>query len=355
MDGICQFLYEDEDPLPILTGYFLKVMEQLLDKQKLPTLEYLLLHQEGKIFSGLLRHLDHHSLATLLIKLIEQNIQPEKKERWTNDYEIDSDFESNEIELTPEQQKMQEVLKQKSVMVVESLISKLSAKNTDDLHNCLNASQVLSEFCDNETFFSIITETTVLRGIVNIVTSTDENAQNQPYALNFMSQIIEHMFQQENSFFKDSSKEETIDAFLKNHFVDLCYNSLMLLRGGENDKTYVNQSGLTVRRTGMLRIRAMENLRNLIHLLSKQSQQCVKMYLGDTLRKKIIETMLYMMRTYHQCSISHQQGLLVLNTIREAYDEDDLETMKSFVKTELDNDMNFYYPSGRTTSRMNLG
>ena len=86
MDTICEFLYSDEDPLPILTGYFLKVMEQLLDKQKLPTLEYLLLHQEGKIFSGLLR--------------------PEKKDRWANDYEIDSDFESNEIELTPEQQQM---------------------------------------------------------------------------------------------------------------------------------------------------------------------------------------------------------------------------------------------------------
>lgn len=44
MDTLCQFLYEDDDPLPILTGYFLKVMEQLLDKQKQSTLEYLLLY-----------------------------------------------------------------------------------------------------------------------------------------------------------------------------------------------------------------------------------------------------------------------------------------------------------------------
>ena len=44
MDSLSQFLYEDEDPLPILCGYFLKVMEQLLDKQKQMTLEYLLLH-----------------------------------------------------------------------------------------------------------------------------------------------------------------------------------------------------------------------------------------------------------------------------------------------------------------------
>ena len=43
--------------------------------------------------------------------------------------------------------------------------------------------------------------------------------------------------------------------------------------------------------------------------------------LNDTLRKKVIETMLYMMRTYQFCSISHQQGLLVLNLLREVFDE----------------------------------
>lgn len=74
LDMVCQFLYEEEQPLPILCGYFLKVMEQLLEKQKIMTLEYLLIHQEGKIFSALLRHVDQHSLATLLIKLIEQQI-----------------------------------------------------------------------------------------------------------------------------------------------------------------------------------------------------------------------------------------------------------------------------------------
>lgn len=38
LDSVCQFLYEDEDPLPILCGYFLKIMEQMLDKQKQSTL-----------------------------------------------------------------------------------------------------------------------------------------------------------------------------------------------------------------------------------------------------------------------------------------------------------------------------
>ena len=44
-----------------------------------------------------------------------------------------------------------------------------------------------------------------------------------------------------------------------------------------------------------------------------------------------------------------------MNLIREAFDEDDLETMKSFVKEELESDTDFHYPSGKTTSRMNLG
>lgn len=46
---------------------------------------------------------------------------------------------------------------------------------------------------------------------------------------------------------------------------------------------------------------------------------------------------------------------MVLNLIREAFDEDDLETMKEFVQIELEADKNFHYPSGKKTSRMNLG
>ena len=65
-------------------------------------MEYLLLHQQGKIFNGLLRHLDHHSLATLLIKLIEQQIKPEKKDKWdtSDNYDLDLDSEHPEQELT---------------------------------------------------------------------------------------------------------------------------------------------------------------------------------------------------------------------------------------------------------------
>lgn len=129
---------------------------------------------------------------------------------------------------------------------------------------------------------------------------------------------------------------------------------MMLLRGGDST-TYVNQSGRAIRKAGMLRIRAIEQIRTIFTVLSKRGPMQMRAALNDTLRKKMIETMIYMMRTYQFCSISHQQGLLVLNLLREVFDEEDLETMKNFIKEELEGDTEFHYPSGKTTSRMNMG
>jgi hypothetical protein len=56
-----------------------------------------------------LRHLGHHSLATLLIKLIEQQIQPEKKDKWdaSDNSDLEIDQETAEPELTSSQLRMQ--------------------------------------------------------------------------------------------------------------------------------------------------------------------------------------------------------------------------------------------------------
>ena len=81
LDALTSFLYSDEDPLPILCGYFNKIMQQLLIKQKNNILEYLLVEQQGKIFHGLLNHLQHHSLALLLISLLEIQIQPNQDKK----------------------------------------------------------------------------------------------------------------------------------------------------------------------------------------------------------------------------------------------------------------------------------
>lgn len=102
MDSLTGFLYEDTDPLPILCGYFLKIMDQLLNKQKQRLLEYLLLEQKGKIFDGLVKHLQHHSLALLLIKLIEVQVLPDKREKVRNHFDQSdgSDFEEETADAT---------------------------------------------------------------------------------------------------------------------------------------------------------------------------------------------------------------------------------------------------------------
>ena len=105
----------------------------------------------------------------------------------------------------------------------------------------------------------------------------------------------------------------------------------------------------------MLRIRALEQLRALINVVARRGPLKEQACLNDILRKKIIETILYMTRTFNFCSILHQQGLLVLNLMREAFDENDLETMKTFVRTELEADNDFHFSSGRRCSRTNLG
>lgn len=105
----------------------------------------------------------------------------------------------------------------------------------------------------------------------------------------------------------------------------------------------------------MLRIRAMEQLRALVNVVARRAPLREQTCLNDTLRKKIIETIFYMTRTFQFCSISHQQGLLILNLMREAFDETDLETMKTFVRTELENDKDFHFQSGRRCSRANIG
>ena len=105
----------------------------------------------------------------------------------------------------------------------------------------------------------------------------------------------------------------------------------------------------------MLRIRAMEQLRALVNVLAKRGPLREQSFCNNILRKKIIETVLYMTRTFPNCSISHQQGLLILSTLREAFDESDLETMKTFVREELEADMDFHFSSGRRCSRGNIG
>lgn len=73
-----QFIATDRDQmLSVLCGYFNKVVQSLLVKESAKTLEYLLIRKEGQIFDGLLKHITHHSLATLMIELLQTQVKPD--------------------------------------------------------------------------------------------------------------------------------------------------------------------------------------------------------------------------------------------------------------------------------------
>ena len=107
----------------------------------------------------------------------------------------------------------------------------------------------------------------------------------------------------------------------------------------------------------MRRVRAMELLKTLFVALSKNYnlKDTEEKVLSEFLRRKVIDTMLYMIRTYPFCSISHQQAILILNSLKDSFDQQDLAVMKKFVIVELEENREFNFPSGKSTSNMNMG
>lgn len=99
----------------------------------------------------------------------------------------------------------------------------------------------------------------------------------------------------------------------------------------------------------------MEQLRTMFVALGKIKSIKTNPLLSENLRRKVIETMLYMINTFPFCSISHQQAILILNSLKEAFDYDDLSTLKNFVKKELTAQSHFNFTSGHHTSGMNMG
>ena len=67
---------EEEEVEPILYGYFNKIVQAMLGKIKPKLLYYLLVKREGQVFPRLLRLMQHHSLAQLLVELMQVELPP---------------------------------------------------------------------------------------------------------------------------------------------------------------------------------------------------------------------------------------------------------------------------------------
>lgn len=171
-----------------------------------------------------------------------------------------------------------------------------------------------------------------------------------PYALNLLSTIINE-FSNTDKEISDERKLQIQQLFAK-FFPDMTYNCIMILQS-QNDQEYTNQSQTKIKKVGYHRIRAMELLKTLFVTLGKMKDG--KQLISVLLKTKVIDSMLYMIKTFPFCSISHQQCFTIMNALKEAFDHDDIQTLKSFILVELEGQANFNFPSGRQTSGMNMG
>lgn len=62
-----------------------------------------------------------------------------------------------------------------------------------------------------------------------------------------------------------------------------------------------------------------------------------------------------MIRRYPFASVSHQQCIVIMNALKESFTPEDVKTLKDFILVELEGQAHMEFPSGRTTSGMNMG
>jgi hypothetical protein len=166
--GILDHDEHGEEPEPILCGYFNKIVNALLGKIKNKILYYILVKREGDVFTKLANHLQHHSLAQLLVELMQVDLPTQwdadringgDKDNKDSDEEEDavSKNEETNVELIAKVKHLNEVFNTRRQEVISTLIDRLGPKNTD-LENTLNAQLVLSELVENKKIYKKITE-----------------------------------------------------------------------------------------------------------------------------------------------------------------------------------------------------
>lgn len=85
----------------------------------------------------------------------------------------------------------------------------------------------------------------------------------------------------------------------------------------------------------MRRMRALELLRQELHSISKYQELNAIQQISVVLRRNLINTMLYIVETYEFNSAACFEAIEVLDIIKIAFDDVDIETLKEYVKRNL--------------------
>ena len=164
--------------------------------------------------------------------------------------------------LTPLETKMLDILNVRRQEVVLELIERLSSKNTD-FENCLNAHSILLELTDNEAMFGKLVDTQNISKLINC--ACDIRNPNQSYALNILTSIIKEYPNYEKHLGETVSQE--FQMTITKQFQDITYTCLMMLRSSDKQlgevahEETLNQAGMSFKRFGLKRMRAMELLK----------------------------------------------------------------------------------------------
>ena len=106
----------------------------------------------------------------------------------------------------------------------------------------------------------------------------------------------------------------------------------------------------------MRRMRALELLRQELHSISKYQELNAIQQISTVLRRNIINSMLHTVETYEYNSAACFEAIEVLDIIKIAFDDVDIETLKEYVKRNLQDSKTTHYlfESGRHTNHANV-
>jgi len=103
-------------------------------------------------------------------------------------------------------------------------------------------------------------------------------------------------------------------------------------------------------------MRAMELLRHELHSISKYQELNAIQQISVVLRRNLINSMLYVVKEYEFSSAACFEAIEVLDIIKTAFDDADIETLKEYVRRNLadSKQTHFLFESGRHTNHANL-
>lgn len=97
----------------------------------------------------------------------------------------------------------------------------------------------------------------------------------------------------------------------------------------------MNQAGISFKRLGNKRMRALELLRQILQTFSKQLVSSDINLLTPILRKQILSTLLETIENYEFSNVASQTSIQVLDSLKASFDESDIVMLKTFVRKHL--------------------